>query len=153
MPHFAVPISATGPLFDAFIRVSKARYDALQASSQPIPQFRQVRALLDTGASASCLDLSVVTALGLQPTGSTSIITPSTGNTPHTVDLYDVSILVPAPILRAEGVTPPLIFNTVAVAGCNLLQAQGFHALIGRDILAVCMFYYNGPGNMIIVSY
>ena len=153
MPHFAVPIGPTGPLFEAFIRVSKAKYDVLKAANQPVPQPQQIRALLDTGASASCLDLSVVTALGLQPTGTTSIITPSTGTTPHTVDLYDISILVPAPMLRAEGATPPLIFNTVAVAGCDLLQAQGFHALIGRDILSVCMFYYNGPGNMIIVSY
>ena len=153
MPHFAVPIGPTGPLFDAFVRVSKGRYDALQAAKQPAPAAQQIRALLDTGASASCLDISVITALGLQPTGSTSIVTPSTGNTPHTVNVYDVSILVPAPMLRAEGVTPPLIFNTVAVAGCELLQSQGFHALIGRDILSVCMFYYNGPANVIIVSY
>lgn len=153
MPHFPVQIGPTGPLFDAFIRVSKSRFDALTAAKQPIPPAQPIRALLDTGASASCLDLSVVAALGLQPTGNTSIVTPSTGNTPHIVNVYDISILVPAAVLRTEGVTPPLIFNTVAVAGCDLLQTQGFHALIGRDILSVCMFYYNGPGNVIIVSY
>ena len=147
MPHFAIPISPNGPLFDAFVRVSKSRFDALHTAKQTVPPAQQIRALLDTGASASCLDLSVITALGIQTTGTTQISTPSTGNTPQTVNLYDVSILIPGPV------PPPLIFNTVAVAGCELLQAQGFHALIGRDILSVCVFHYNGPLQQITVSY
>ena len=151
MSHFAVPISPNGPLFDAFIRVSKSRFDVLQAAKQAIPPAQQIRALLDTGASASCLDISIINALGIPPTGTTSISTPSTGNTPYDVNVYDVSILIPPTPTSLPSM--PLIFNTVAVAGCELLQAQGFHALIGRDILSVCMFHYNGPGGLIVVSY
>lgn len=147
MPHFSLPITPNGPLIDAYIGVSQARSTALQVAKQPIPNPQKIRALIDTGASHTCLDPSVLVALGIPPTGTTTIITPSTGNAPHTVDVYDISILIPA------ATPPPHVLNTVAVAGCELIQAQGFHALIGRDILARWVMHYNGPIGLLTVSY
>jgi len=132
---------------DAFVSVSHARQTALQTAGQPIPKPQTVRALLDTGASVTCLDSTILTNLNIPPTGTTLMNTPTTGSTPATVNVYDVSILIP-------GATPPPLFlHTIAVAESQLFQSQGFHALIGRDILGACVFHYNGPLNLLTVSY
>jgi hypothetical protein len=93
------------------------------------------------------MDPSVLVALGIPATGTTLMNTPSTGSQPQAVNTYDVSILIPAASL------PPLVLGTVAVVETQLLNQQGFHALIGRDILAGCVFHYNGPLGLITVSY
>lgn len=147
MPHFTLQIAPNGPLLDAYINVSQARATALQVAHQTIPGAQKIRALLDTGASHTCVDPSVLVALGIPPHGTVPILTPSTGNTPHDADVYDVSILIPA------ATPPPHVLPTVAVAGCHLLQAQGYHALIGRDILQHWVVHYNGPAGILTVSY
>ena len=88
-----------------------------------------------------------MTALGIPPHGTCLMNTPTTGATPQTVNLYDVGIGVPG------ATPPPLVFETVEMAESNLLQAQGFHMLLGRDIFTRCVFYYNGPANIVTVSY
>jgi len=69
------------------------------------------------------------------------MLTPSTGSISHQTDQYDVGLAIPAPERAA-----PLLFPTVPVIACELLRSQGFHALIGRDILSQCVFVYNGAG-------
>jgi len=122
------------------VGVSSPRRDALIAAGQTAPAPIQIRGLLDTGASGTAIDPSVLTALGLTPTGTAQVLTPTTGATPHVVDQYDVAILIPAP----NGA--PLFKQTLPVTASSLLAAQGFHALIGRDILGQCVFVYNGSG-------
>ena len=39
-----------------------------------------------------------------------------------------------------------LLSQTLPVIASELFAAQGFHALIGRDILSQCVFMYNGNG-------
>ena len=148
MPHFSIPIAAAGgALLDAYIGVSQARRTALTAASQPAPDSQRVRALLDTGASCTCVDPIILTALGIPSTGTTQMNSPTTGANPQTVNVYDVSIGIP-------GATPPPFFlGTVAVAEAQLLQVQGFHAIIGRDILASWVIHYNGPLSLVTVSY
>src|SRR5947209_20480662 len=132
MPHFTLQVSASGPVLDALVGVSQARRTALLAAGQTVPNVIHIHALVDTGASNTCIDPGVLTGanptgLELTPTGTVSMTTPSTGTTPHVADQYDVSLLVPHPTLN------PLILPTIAVASVELLNAQGFHALIGRD--------------------
>lgn len=147
MPHVSIPIGPGGPLFDAYIYISKARHEALEKAQKPTPTASKVRALLDTGASCTCVDPSVLQTLSIPSRGTSPMNTPSAGDKPQTVNLYDIG-------LGIQGHTAPaLIFETVQVAGTELLKSQGFHVLIGRDILSRCVFHYNGPGNQIIVSY
>ncbi|HZF12839.1 MAG TPA: hypothetical protein VFE33_28965 [Thermoanaerobaculia bacterium] len=101
---------------------------------KPVP----ISALIDTGASCTCVDPSVLLGLKLTPTGSVSVNTPSTGATPHEAEQFDVALVIPAPSGQ------PLVFQTIPVVSAELLIAQGFHALIGRDILDRCFFAYNG---------
>lgn len=73
--------------------------------------------------------------------------TPSTGSTPHVANVYDVSIVIP-------GATPPAFtLGNIAIAEANLFNSQGFHALIGRDILESCVVHYNGGLKLVTVSY
>ena len=92
MPHFSIPIGPNGPLLDAYVSVSQARWEALQKAKQLIPPNQKIRALLDTGASGSCLDPSVVTALDIPPHSTCLMNTPTTGATPQTANLYDIGI-------------------------------------------------------------
>lgn len=147
MPHFTIQVGPGGALFDAWVGVSEARAAALQTAKQTLPNLQKIRALIDTGASGTCMDPSVINALGIPTRGSILMNTPTTGSAPQPTNVYDVSIVIP-------GATPPPLFlKTVAVAESQLLQMQGFHALIGRDILGAFVMHYNGPLKFMTISY
>jgi predicted aspartyl protease len=129
------------------VGASAARTQALTAANQPIPTPQNIRALIDTGASHTCVDPMVFTALGLQPTGSTPVLTPSTGATPINADTYDVGIVIP------NGTQQGLIIPNMPVSASELFQAQGFHALLGRDILERCVLTYNGSMAIFTLAY
>lgn len=140
MPHFTLQIGAEGPVLSAIVTVSEARAAALRRAGQPIPDPVPIRALLDTGASCTCIDPIVIDALELTPTGSVRINTPTTGNRPQDRHQYDVGLAIPGP----ERAHTPLFVATIPVVATKLLQQQGFAALLGRDILASCLLTYNG---------
>lgn len=127
-------------MVDAYVAVSAPRRAALVAAGQAVPNPVAIRGLLDTGASNTAVDPSVLTALGITPTGTALVNTPTTGTAPQTVNQYDIGIVIPAP----SGT--PLFSQTLPVISSELLAVQGFHALIGRDILSQCVFVYNGSG-------
>lgn len=147
MPHFTLSLTQSAPIVVMFVGVSAARAQALTAAAQPIPQAQNIRALIDTGASHTCVDPMVFAALGLQPTGSTPMLTPSTGATPVDADTYDVGILIP------NGTQQGLIIPNMPVSASELFQAQGFHALLGRDILERCVLTYNGAMALFTLAY
>jgi hypothetical protein len=136
MPHITIDLSANGPCIDIEVGVSIPREDALKKSKATIPSRVKVRGLIDTGASCTAIDPGIITQLGVPATGSTSIQTPSTGTTSHPCQQFDVSIFL---------IHPNFIFQLPAlpVVACPL-KHQGIQALIGRDILSNCLFFYNG---------
>lgn len=134
-------------MIDAMVMVSASRRKALTDANQPVPPPVAIRALIDTGASNTCIDPSVLRTLNLTPTGSTPMITPTTGAEPQEKALYDVMVLIPA------GNAQPFIQATLPVCECDLFEAQGFHALIGRDILSHCLLVYNGLANYFSLAY
>ncbi len=140
MAHFTIQVSPRGPIVDALVGVSVPRRDALVAAGQAVPNVMQIRGLLDTGASHSAMDPMILNTLGLTPTGTVLVNTPTTGSAPVSVDQYDVAFMIPV------ANSPPLFNKTLPVTASELYAAQGFHALIGRDILSQCVFVYNGSG-------
>lgn len=136
-------------MVSALVGVSTARAAALKAAGQDIPKPMSVRGLIDTGASGTCIDPSVLTALGLTPTGVVSVCTPSTGTTSIQKEQFDVAIMVP-PAVQTHA---PLIIHNIPVLAAELLQAQGFHALIGRDILGGCLLTYDGLNGFFSLAY
>lgn len=149
MPHFTIPIGPNGPLLQAIVGVSQARAAALQKANHAIPTPQSIFGLVDTGASCTCVDPAVLQALQLSPTGSATINTPSTGKQPHVANQYDVSLIIPGPTPSH----PAFYIHTLAVVDAQLFAAQGFHALIGRDVLQHCLLAYNGATSLFTLAY
>ncbi|HEX6747062.1 MAG TPA: aspartyl protease family protein [Longimicrobium sp.] len=149
MAQFTLQLDpANGPVLTAVVGVSIARGDALMAAGQPIPEGISIRALIDTGASCTCVDPAVLDRLNLAPTGFVSVHTPSTGGAPHQAEQYDVSLIIP-------GAGPhhvPLAIPAVPVMATEL-SLQGIDALIGRDVLRECVLIYNGSVGMFTIAF
>jgi hypothetical protein len=89
--------------------------------------------LLDTGASVTCVSKNVVQAVGLQPSGKTSM-SGSTGQ--NVVDQY--TFIVGLLFGAQQGPTGVISghLHTHLVQGCEFIShGFGFDLLIGRDIL------------------
>jgi hypothetical protein len=132
----------------AVVGVSQARGNALLQAGQPVPEPIKIQAMIDTGASGTCIDPSVLDQLNLTPTGSIQVNSPTTGTQPVVADQYDVSLVIfcgPGQI--------PLAHFTLPVLKSELLVAQGFHALIGRDVLRGCLLSYDGANGLFSLAY
>ena len=148
MPTFTVEIGPDGPVVDVEIGVSAGRARALTKERQGIPKKIKIKGLLDTGASCTCVDGSILKQLALEATGQTPVSTPSTGETPHNTDEYDISLVILPPDDQI-----PFERDTVGVVEGKLHSGQSFQALIGRDILQGCLLCYYGNKNFLILSY
>ena len=137
MPFLNASIQEDGLIVTVGIALSTARAEVLKrAGGSPVPPI-WVTALLDTGASCSVIDSSVVGSLKLIQAGTMEGHTPSTTAALHTFNLYDVCLAFAKPQVKAISMNLP-------VAEANL-STQGFLALIGRDVLQHCLLVYNGP--------
>jgi hypothetical protein len=145
MPHFTLQFQIGGPQLELYVGVSQPRHQVLQQANMPIPQPILIRGLLDTGASTTAIDSGIILALGLQPTGSMLILTPSTGSSPHPANTFDVSIIIPVANLTFT-VPAMQVFE-------SSLNIQGFQVLIGRDILSNCLFVYDGRANIFSLAF
>jgi hypothetical protein len=148
LPHFTLALDAAGggPIISVYVAVSQPRADALTAAGTAIPAPVLIRALVDTGASCTCIDPGVLTPLGLTPTGQMPMLTPSTGAVPQLKNQYDVSLIIPS------GPHTPLVFSAIPITESDL-AVQGIQALIGRDILADCILAYNGTMRMFTLAF
>lgn len=104
-----------------------------------------MRALIDTGASCTCIDPHVLKALSLTPTGVIPVHTPSTGSTPHLASQYDIDLVLLNPRLN-------LTIGAIPVTEANL-RVQGIDALIGRDVLANCLLVYDGQSGIFNLAF
>ena len=146
MPSVSLPILPLGPMIDALVGVSEPRKDALTKASQPVPAYVRSRLLIDTGATSTCLDSSIIQQLALSPSGLVSIHTPSTNaNNAHQCQQYDVSLLFPLPAFNR-------LFKAIPVVETNLAH-QGIDGLLGRDVLAKCLLIYNGDLGIFTLSF
>lgn len=145
MPSLTGSIGAWGPMIYLKAMQSNERVRALKRAGLPFTSPHVVLALIDTGASISALDESVVASLGLAPRGIVSIHTPSTGAA------YEKRMTYDALVVLGETAGKPLS-RTLAILSCEL-ATQGFLALIGRDILQYCRFRYDGPNGTFILEY
>jgi len=112
---------------------------ALIQRGTPAPAVKSGLALIDTGASVSCIDEQVAAELKL-PVVDVGQMT-SASHAAHPCNLYPIQILLPAGI----GFAAP------RAMGANL-AVQGIIAIIGRDILQVCTLFYNGYAGQITLS-
>jgi hypothetical protein len=136
MPVLSGRVDPRGLLVDVTVMLTPQRVAALKKTGHPFAGPVPAVGLIDTGASGSCLDLGVLGRLGIQPTGSAAIHTPSTGTQYETRDQYDVSLTLGANQQYPLTLVLPVIGSSFA--------SEGFHALIGRDVLCYCVLTYHG---------
>jgi hypothetical protein len=145
VPHFTLQFQTGGPQLHLYVGVSQPRQQALKDAGLEVPQPILIRGLVDTGASSTAVDPTIIEKLGLSATGAMPILTPSTGDKPHQANTFDVSIAVPL---------PPFNFNIAAMQVFeSSLNVQGIQALIGRDILANCLLVYDGRANIFSLAF
>jgi hypothetical protein len=147
MPSININIQPSGPLVSVLVGVSTPRVQALIAASQPVPPPSIGTFLVDTGASATCVDPELIRNLGLQPTGRTAISTPSTAGSVHYCDQYDVALFIPG----NPGGGGHLV-DAIPIITTHL-RAQGIDGLLGRDVLNNCILIYNGNASIFTIAY
>ena len=130
-------LAAIGPRIDVEVHVPDALAYLLTQQGKPVPNPVTGEALIDTGASITAVDDSIIQSLGVQPVGITQVHTPS-GSAPQ--NKYPVKFVFPRTPL------PPLVASQ---AIGSVLQSMGIVALIGRDSLNGVVFVYNGPAGII----
>jgi len=119
----------------------------MQAQGVALPNPPLVEMLIDTGASHTSLDRAVITALGLTPTGATSVLTPSTGPNPVSAPTYDVGMVVLGGTNGGQHIIP------VQQVSEFDFSAQGIGGLLGRDFLQAARLTYSGPDGACYLSF
>jgi len=130
--------------------VSIARQQAISQSGGAIPPSVVANLLVDTGASCTNIDDKIIQLLGLVPTGSVPVHTPSTGLTPVVQQVYDIGLVISAP--PTVGLSMPYFVSNMPVTAADF-SAQNIDGLLGRDILQACRMTYSGPQNMLMLSF
>jgi hypothetical protein len=103
----------------------------------------RLRALVDTGASVTCVVTGNLDSLALNPVGVARIHTP-TGVSLY--GQYDVSITFDHP-------TSSVTLDPVTVVECLPLASPDIQVLLGRDVLAHCLFVYDGTAGRFSLAF
>jgi predicted aspartyl protease len=114
--------------------------EELQAAGTPVPEPISGFALIDTGASATCVDAQVASQMNLPVVGTCTLATPSHESIEK--NQHPVHIQV---------VGTNIAFAVPAAVGADL-RGQGILALIGRDVLFQCILVYSGPDDSYSLS-
>ena len=123
----------SGPIIEVVVVPPQPVAELLRKENKPVPSIKAV-ALIDTGASSTCISQNIANKLSLIPFDA-QVVHTAGGETKQL--LYDVGIVLP--------ISQP---NVICVqAPCADLSGQPYQVLIGRDILGACTLFYNGPDN------
>ncbi len=126
-----------GPWVDVTISLSdQVAASLLEAERKTISG----RALIDSGASTSCIDDGIVERLNLSPIDRVKMA--SASHAGHDANVYPVKILINN---MATGINIPRAIGAQ-------LSNQDIVALLGRDMLAFCTMFYNGPAGELTIS-
>lgn len=123
----------TGPIVTIRVGVSEYAESALRRGNRAVPEAVPARALIDTGSGRSLLRERLAHALALTPVGRVEFDTPGSTDVPA-LEYYarfwvDRSTSFESKVLAAP------------------LPSGNLEAVIGRDILALGVLRYDGPGR------
>jgi predicted aspartyl protease len=113
---------------------------ALTQQGKPTPPPVNGWALLDTGASNTCIDDEEAQKMNLPVIGVGSMSSASHAKTPS--NIYPIQI---------EFTGFPIRFQSPRTMGAALKEI-GLLLLIGRDLLQYCTLFYNGGTGQITLS-
>lgn len=117
------------------------------AAKLAVPAPVVVRALVDTGASGTCVAPAIVRQLGLVPSGTVTMHTPSTAGKPVVRSQFDVAVGI---FMDSDEVHIPSLIIPVVESD---LACQGIQALIGRDVLENGILIYDGRPRSVTLAF
>jgi predicted aspartyl protease len=128
-----------GPVVQVTVTLATSFAQGLQQANQPVPAPISGWALIDTGASNSCIDDAQAQQMGLPVIDVCNMTSATHENTQQNV--YPI---------RIEFVGVPIAVDSGRTIGANLAPQQ-LLMLIGRDVLQHCTFTYNGLAGCITI--
>lgn len=120
-------LQSKGPILDAEIRLPE-NVSLLRGHQQTY----QTRALIDTGATNTCISSAAAKALSLNPI--------------HQIQLRGVNGVVPANVYVIDLTFPGsnILIKGLKVTEAKQLKEPAFDMLLGRDVLSNFLFVYDG---------
>jgi hypothetical protein len=138
----AVGLQQKGPLISVTVQPQQGIAQALATQGKASTPSKSGFALIDTGASNTCIDDELAKDLQLLVIDVGFMISASHAKTP--CQIYPVNLILNAP--------PNLLnFQSIRVCGAAL-KGHGVDILIGRDILSACVLFYNGQRGEIVLA-
>jgi predicted aspartyl protease len=128
-----------GPCIQVIFTVAPSIAGQVLGQGGTLPSPVAGLALIDTGASTTCIDDATARQMGLPVIDVVQMTSASHASIPQ--NIYPVQIEVIGPGINI----------TVPAMGANLAP-QGIHALIGRDFLQHCTLHYNGLSGEITLA-
>ena len=134
----------SGPIINIVISLPVVLADLYNKQGKSIPQPKTGIALIDTGATKSCVHNSVMKDLAINPIG---VIISHTANGPKQCNLFPAHFTFPATNIEID-------FTSVVEVDLTgqVFDGQQIIALIGRDVLTKTIFIYNGPIGMYSIA-
>jgi predicted aspartyl protease len=129
-----------GPVLQVTVGISGLISTTLTQRGLPVPAPIAGWALIDTGASGTCIDDAIAQQLGLPAIDVVQMASAS-----HAITQQN---LYPA-VLEVQGT--PIRIEVPRAMGATL-GPQGLIALIGRDLLMQCTLHYNGTIGQFTLS-
>lgn len=148
MPVIVEALQASGAIVDVSLGWSRSRAIQLRRAFHPVPPPVAARAILDTGAEITCVDMALVQALGL-PSGGTGLANVPAHGGVSLASMHDAGLSIVHP---SGNPGFNLVVRDLTVLELNL-GPIGYQVLVGRDVLARCRFLYNGQGNRFRLAY
>jgi Aspartyl protease len=132
-----VQLMNDGPFMPVVVSVPSVLATAIAAQGQPVPAPVAGIALIDTGATRTCVDTRVIQSLGIQQISAVSV---HTANGPTLVGTYPAKFLFPT----FSGLEIEFSSVLSATLSGQLIQNQPLIVLIGRDFLMSGILNYHG---------
>ena len=132
-------LTQSGPRVPVTLMISDAHRQILVEQGKPMPAVVNGNALIDTGASGTCIDQKAAEQAGLPVIDKAMMA--SASHAKHEVPVYGAKLVIPH-------------FSAIDVEyamGANL-DEMNLIALIGRDLLQRAVLVYNGTDGSIALS-